>query len=161
MILEPLITVYVLEMGVDRSQASLSSGIVFSAVGIAAVLMAPQWGRIGGRTGFAHVLLIGLIGSGIGNILQFYVTNFVGFGALRFGYGLFYASVMPAINAMTVEVTKPEFRGRAFSLNQSATQLATMAGLVDWRHDWQLDANPLDLCVKRWHIAACSVVAMY
>lgn len=41
MILEPLITVYVLEMGVDRSQASLSSGIVFSAVGIAAVLMAP------------------------------------------------------------------------------------------------------------------------
>lgn len=128
MILEPLITVYVLEMGVDRSQASLSSGIVFSAVGIAAVLMAPRWGRIGGRTGFAHVLLIGLIGSGIGNILQFFITNFVGFGALRFGYGLFYASVMPAINAMTVEVTKPEFRGRAFSLSQSATQLATMAG---------------------------------
>ncbi len=60
--------------------------------------------------------------------MQFFVTNFVGFGALRFGYGLFYASVMPAINAMTVEVTKPEFRGRAFSLNQSATQLATMAG---------------------------------
>lgn len=128
MILEPLITVYVLEMGVDRSHASLSSGIVFSAVGIAAVLMAPRWGRIGGKIGFAQVLLIGLIGSGIGNILQFFVTNFVGFGALRFGYGLFYASVMPAINAMTVEVTKPEFRGRAFSLNQSATQLATMAG---------------------------------
>ncbi|WP_068498449.1 MFS transporter [Paenibacillus kribbensis] len=127
MILEPLITVYVLEMGVVRSQASLSSGIVFSAVGIAAVLMAPRWGRIGGRIGFAQVLLIGLIGSGIGNILQFFVTNFFGFGALRFGYGLFYASVIPAINAMTVEVTKPEFRGRAFSLNQSATQLATMA----------------------------------
>ncbi|OBZ08843.1 MFS transporter [Bacillus sp. FJAT-27264] len=130
MILEPLIPIYLLSMGVAKSQASLSSGIVFSAVGIATVLMAPQWGRIGSRKGFGAILFIGLIGGGIGNILQFFVSGYVEFALLRFAYGLFYAGVLPSINAMIVQVTESSFRGRAFGLNQSASQLATMAGPI-------------------------------
>lgn len=130
MILEPLITVYVLKMGVSKSSASLSSGIIFSAVGIATVIMAPQWGKWGRRIGYRKVLFIGLIGGGIGNLLQFFVTNYIGFGILRFGYGLFFAAVFPSINAMIVQATEADFRGRAFSLNQSAAQLATMAGPI-------------------------------
>ncbi|MFF2483207.1 MFS transporter [Paenibacillus sp. NPDC058071] len=130
MILEPLLTVYVMELGADRSNASLQSGIIFSAVGIATLIAAPQWGKIGGRIGFSNVLLIGLLGGGIGNLLQFFVGGFGEFGALRFVYGLFFAGVYPALNAMIVKVTESEFRGRAFSLNQSSTQLATMLGPV-------------------------------
>ncbi|MFC3748843.1 MFS transporter [Paenibacillus sp. GCM10012306] len=130
MILEPLIPIYLLGMGVSKSHASLSSGIVFSAVGIATVLMAPQWGRIGSRKGFGTILFIGLIGGGIGNILQFFVSGYVEFALLRFAYGLFYAGVLPSINAMIVQVTESSFRGRAFGLNQSASQLATMAGPI-------------------------------
>lgn len=130
MILEPLITVYVLQMGVSTKSASLSSGIIFSAVGIATVLMAPRWGKWGGRIGYGKVLYIGLLGGGIGNILQFFITNFIGFGILRFVYGLFFAGVYPAINAMIVQATDKGFRGRAFSLNQSASQIATMAGPI-------------------------------
>lgn len=130
MILEPLIPLYMLHMGVDKSSATLSSGIVFSAVGIATVIMAPQWGRIGSRKGFGMILFIGLIGGGIGNILQFFVTGYVQFAVLRFAYGLFYAGVLPSINAMIVQVTESSFRGRAFGLNQSASQLATMAGPI-------------------------------
>lgn len=130
MILEPLITIYVKSMGVEAGSASLSAGIVFSAVGVATLIMAPRWGRIGSKVGFGKVLLIGLIGSGIGNMLQFFFTNIWGFGTLRFGYGLFFAAVLPSINAMIVRVTPPEFRGRAFGLNQSASQIATMAGPI-------------------------------
>ncbi|AJY77731.1 MFS transporter [Paenibacillus beijingensis] len=128
MILEPLITVYVLQLGVKQGEATLQSGIVFSAVGLATLLAAPQWGRIGSRIGFTNVLFIGLLGGGIGNLLQFFVKGYVEFGVLRFIYGLFFAGVYPALNAMIVKVTAPSFRGRAFSLNQSATQLATMLG---------------------------------
>ncbi len=128
MILEPLITIYVKGLGVSSSSASLSAGIVFSAVGVATLIMAPRWGKIGSRIGFGKVLLIGLIGSGIGNILQFLLENIWGFGMLRFGYGLFFAAVMPSINALIVRVTPSDFRGRAFGLNQSASQIATMAG---------------------------------
>ncbi|AIQ33958.1 MULTISPECIES: MFS transporter [Paenibacillus] len=130
MILEPLIPIHLLDMGIAKSRASLSSGIVFSAVGIATVLMAPQWGRIGSRKGFGMILFIGLIGGGIGNILQFFVTGYVEFAVLRFAYGLFYAGVLPSVNAMIVQVIEPGFRGRAFGLNQAASQLATMAGPI-------------------------------
>lgn len=130
MLLEPLLTVYVLQLGASMQDAALSSGIIFSAVGIATVLAAPRWGVLGSKHGYAKILFIGLLGGGIGNLLQFFFTNLYGFGILRFVYGLFFAAVYPSIHAMIVQVTQPEFRGRAFSLNQSATQLATMIGPV-------------------------------
>lgn len=130
MLLEPLLTVYVLQLGVSQQEASLSAGIIFSAVGIATVLAAPRWGRLGTKLGYSKILFIGLIGGAVGNLLQFFFANLYGFGILRFLYGLFFAAVYPSINAMIVKVTEPEFRGRAFSLNQSSTQLATMLGPV-------------------------------
>ncbi|WP_336776000.1 MFS transporter [Paenibacillus sp. MMO-58] len=130
MILEPLLTVYVLQLGTNEQDASLQSGIVFSAVGIATLIAAPQWGKFGSKIGFSKVLFIGLLGGGIGNCLQFFVGHIAEFGILRFVYGLFFAGVTPAINAMIVKSTETSFRGRAFSLNQSATQFATMLGPV-------------------------------
>ncbi|MBO9606249.1 MAG: MFS transporter [Paenibacillaceae bacterium] len=130
MILEPLLTVYVMKLGVANTDASLKSGIIFSAVGIATVLAAPLWGRLGGKIGFSRVLFIGLLGGGVGNILQFFVHHYVEFGVLRFVYGLFFAGVYPAANAMIVRITDPSFRGRAFSLNQTSTQIATMIGPI-------------------------------
>lgn len=130
MLLEPLLTVYVLQLGASQSEASLSAGIIFAAVGIATVIAAPQWGKLGTKIGYAKILFVGLLGGALGNLLQFFFTNLYGFGILRFMYGLFFAAVYPSINAMIVKVTEPEFRGRAFSLNQSATQLATMLGPV-------------------------------
>ncbi|MBO9610044.1 MAG: MFS transporter [Paenibacillaceae bacterium] len=128
MILEPLLTIYVMELGVSNTEATLKSGIIFSAVGIATVLAAPLWGRIGGKIGFPRVLFIGLLGGGVGNVLQFFAPHYVEFGVLRFLYGLFFAGVYPATNAMIVRITDPSFRGRAFSMNQTSTQIAAMTG---------------------------------
>ncbi len=69
-ILEPLLTIYVVQIGSSASSAALTSGIVFSAVGVATVIMGPQWGRIGGRIGYDKTLFIGLLGGGIGNLLS-------------------------------------------------------------------------------------------
>nr|AIA13252.1 Major Facilitator Superfamily [uncultured bacterium] len=128
MVLEPLLTIYVLKLGASHDTASLSAGFIFSAVGISTVLAAPFWGKIGGKIGYQNTLLIGLLGGGIGNVLQFFVHNLVAFGVLRFVYGLFFAAVYPSINALIVKTTPSDFRGRAFSLNQSANQIGTMAG---------------------------------
>ena len=130
MLLEPLITVYVMQIGASEQVASLSAGIIFASVGIATVIASPIWGKLGSKQGFGKILLIGLIGGAVGNLLQFFFTNLYSFGYLRFGYGLFFAAVYPSINAMIVKVTDPEFRGRAFSLNQSANQLGQMIGPI-------------------------------
>ncbi|MBP1989008.1 MFS transporter [Paenibacillus eucommiae] len=130
MILEPLLTIYVLQIGGANSSASLNSGIIFSAVGIATVIMAPRWGKIGQKISYSKILFIGLLGGGIGNLLQVGTHNLLGFGLLRFSYGLFFAAVYPALNSLIVKFTDSSFRGRAFSLNQSANQLGTMSGPI-------------------------------
>ncbi|NHN30825.1 MFS transporter [Paenibacillus agricola] len=128
MILEPLLTIYVLQLGSNISNAAMSSGIIFSAVGVATIIAAPRWGIIGSRIGYGKVLFIGLIGGGLGNLLQIAFHNLVLFGGLRFVYGLFFAAVYPALNSLIVKTTDPSFRGRAFSLNQSMMQAGMMLG---------------------------------
>ncbi|RUS46947.1 MFS transporter [Cohnella sp. AR92] len=128
LILEPLLTLYVVQLGGSVQNATLSSGIVFSAVGAATVIMGSRWGKIGGRIGYEKTLLIGLIGGGIGNLLQLVAPNLYAFGILRFGYGLFFAAVYPALNALIIQHTEPDFRGRAVSLSQSANQLGIVIG---------------------------------
>jgi DHA1 family multidrug resistance protein-like MFS transporter len=128
MILEPLITIYVLKLGADQSSASLKAGVIFSTVGIATLIAAPWWGKIGSRIGYEKVLFIGLLGGGLGNLLQILFHNVISFGTLRFGYGLFFAAVFPALNAYIAMHTDQDFRSRAFSLNQTANQLGLLIG---------------------------------
>ncbi|RTE10144.1 MFS transporter [Paenibacillus whitsoniae] len=128
MTLEPLLTIYVAHLGETPANAALSSGIVFSAVGVATVIMGPRWGIIGGRVGYEKILIVGLLGGGIGNLLQLVVHHLVGFGILRFSYGLFFAAVYPALNALIVKYAESDFRGRAVSLNQSASQFGIVMG---------------------------------
>lgn len=128
MILEPLLTIYVVQIGGSAKGASLSSGIIFSAVGVATVIMGSRWGIIGQRIGYDKTLYIGLIGGGIGNLLQLGAHNLIAFGLLRFSYGLFFAAVYPALNALIVKYSDAEFRGRAISLNQTSSQFGMMAG---------------------------------
>jgi MFS family permease len=128
MIVEPLLTIYVLKLGSDASSASLNAGIIFSAVGVATLIAAPQWGKLGMKIGYQKVLVIGLMGGAIGNLLQVLFESLFGFGTLRFGYGLFFAAVFPALNALISENTDHAFRSRAFSLNQSASAMGLMVG---------------------------------
>ena len=63
-----------------------------------------------------------------GNASQIFVHNIWAFGGIRFAYGLFAAGVFPTVNAMVVERTSAEFRGRAFGLTTSANQIGAMVG---------------------------------
>ncbi|MET3940442.1 DHA1 family multidrug resistance protein-like MFS transporter [Paenibacillus sp. PvP094] len=128
LIIEPVLTLYVVQIGGDVSHATLSAGIVFSAIGVATVIMGPRWGKIGGRVGYEKTLFIGLLGGGIGSLLQLTAYNLVYFGSLRFIYGLFFAAVYPALNALIIKYAEHEFRGRAVSLSQTASQFGIVLG---------------------------------
>ena len=128
MTIEPVLSLYVVQLGGDIKNASLVSGIVFSLTGIAAVVFAPVWGRTADRIGFKIVLIIGLLGGGIGNLLQVPFHTVLGFSVVRFLYGIFFSAVYPAINGLVVLATDNEFRGRAFGLNQTANQIGSTLG---------------------------------
>ncbi|WP_339256823.1 MFS transporter [Paenibacillus sp. FSL R5-0713] len=130
LIIEPVLTLYVVQIGGDIGSATLSAGIVFSAIGVATVIMGPRWGKIGGRIGYEKTLFIGLIGGGIGSLLQMTATNLIYFGSLRFVYGLFFAAVYPALNALIIKYADHDFRGRAVSLSQTASQFGIVLGPI-------------------------------
>ncbi|MCM3341231.1 MFS transporter [Paenibacillus sp. MER TA 81-3] len=128
MTIEPVLPLYIVELGISAKDASLAAGFVFSLVGVAGILFAPRWGKLADRIGFHKILLIGLLAGGIGTLLQIPFHNIWWFSIIRFMYGIFFCAVFPALNGLVVRTTESEFRGRAFSLNQTASQLGGMLG---------------------------------
>jgi MFS transporter, DHA1 family, multidrug resistance protein len=128
MTIEPILPLYILEVGGSMDKASLLAGIIFSLPGIASVIMAPYWGKWADKVGFNRILFIGLLGGGLGTFSQIIFSNIWGFSITRFIFGLFFCAVFPALNGLVVKSTAENFRGRAFSLNQTATQLGGMFG---------------------------------
>ncbi|AYB41914.1 MFS transporter [Paenibacillus lautus] len=128
MTIEPVLPLYIAQIGGSSSHTSMIAGFVFSIVGIASILFAARWGRLADKIGFQKVLLIGLLASGIGSLAQILFSNIWAFSAIRFAYGAFFCAVFPALNGLVVKHTPSEFRGRAFSLNQTANQIGGMAG---------------------------------
>ncbi|MCL6457079.1 MAG: MFS transporter [Gorillibacterium sp.] len=128
MTIEPVLTLYIVEIGGSVKDASLLAGVVFSLSGVAAIIFAPRWGRWADQVGFRKVLLIGLLFGGIWTLAQIPFHTIWGFSIVRFIYGIFFCAVFPALNGMVVRATAPDFRGTAFGLNQTANQLGSMLG---------------------------------
>lgn len=128
MTIEPVLPLYIAELGSKQADVSLLAGFMFSLAGAASVLFAARWGRLADRIGFRKVLLIGLVGGGLGNFAQLPFHHIWGFAVVRFAYGAFFCAVFPALNGLVVQSTPADFRGRAFGLNQTANQFGTMFG---------------------------------
>lgn len=128
MTIEPVLPLYISQITGGGPNASMIAGIVFSLSGIATVLFASRWGNLADKTGFRKVLMIGLVGGGLGNLLQIPFHHIVPFSIVRFIYGIFFCAVFPALNGFVVDSTDETFRGRAFGLNQTANQMGNMVG---------------------------------
>ncbi|MCS7460899.1 MFS transporter [Paenibacillus doosanensis] len=128
MTIEPVLPLYIVQIGGSAKDASLMAGIIFSLVGIASILFAPRWGKLADKIGFHKILVIGLFVGGLGNLAQIMFHGIWGFSIVRFIYGAFFCAVFPALNGLVVRTTPADFRGRAFGLNQTASQLGGMLG---------------------------------
>lgn len=130
MTIEPVLPLYIVELGGSVDRASLLAGIVFSLPGIASALFAPVWGKWADKVGFQRVLVVGLLGGGLGTLAQILFSEIIGFSIIRFVFGVFFCAVYPALNGLVVKSTAEAFRGRAFSLNQTANQIGGMTGPI-------------------------------
>jgi MFS transporter, DHA1 family, multidrug resistance protein len=130
MTIEPVLPLYIVKLGGTSENASLLAGIVFSLPGIASALFAPFWGKWADKVGFQRVLFIGLLGGGLGTLAQVLFSQIWGFSLMRFVFGIFFCAVYPALNGLVVKSTPEDFRGRAFSLNQTANQIGGMTGPI-------------------------------
>ena len=128
MIIDPILPLYIADIASHTNYATLLTGFIISLPGLASALFAPVWGKWADKAGFQRVLFIGLLGAGIGTLAQIVFTQIWGFSLIRFVYGIFFCAVFPALNGLVVKSTPEDFRGRAFSLNQTANQIGGMIG---------------------------------
>lgn len=129
MIIQPILPLFIGQL-VGDGDASVPTGIIFSVAGMATVLAAPRWGRLGQARGYTRVLRMGLLGATIISFVLAMARNLYFLGSLRFAFGLFMAAIMPATNAIIARSVPNSFRSRALSLSNSSGQIGGAVGPV-------------------------------
>ncbi|GAB7054685.1 MULTISPECIES: MFS transporter [Paenibacillus] len=126
--IQPMLALHIADLQGNLQGTVLTSGIIFSLIGIAGIIASPYWGKVGEKYGYRTVLHLGLIIGGGVVCLQYFVQQLWLFTVIQFLFGLFIAAVVPSVNTLAVRSTDPDFRGRSFGFTQSANQLGSMIG---------------------------------
>lgn len=126
--IQPILTVYVGELAADPSRATAIAGVVYALPGIALVLTANAWVRIGQRRGYDAAVLWALAGGGALGVALGLVRSLPLFAVLFFLQGACLAGLRPVTGAIISEQIDEEFRGRAFGMQQAANTVGGLLG---------------------------------
>lgn len=126
--IQPIITVYIMQLTAHTEHIALIAGLVFSCAGLASMLTASRLGHLSDRIGPQKILLICLLVAGITFIPQAFVTNPWQLGALRFILGIATAGLLPSINSLIRQSTPPQILGQIYGFNQSAQFIGMFSG---------------------------------
>lgn len=107
---------------------TLISGIIASIPGIATLIAAPRFGRLGDKIGSERILAIGLGFAILVYIPMAFVTNVWQLAALRFLIGISDACLLPAVQALITKYSPHQAAGRIFSYNQSFQATGNVVG---------------------------------
>jgi len=120
MSIEPIITVYIHELGVDKGHLARYSGFIMSATAFASMLAAPRLGALADRIGGWRVILACLITTGLVLIPQAWVTSWWQLCVLRFLMGFAIAGLLPAIGKLIRGLASDRNSGGLLGTLQSA-----------------------------------------
>ncbi len=127
MAIQPVLPIFILRLA-GAGDAAVPTGIIFALAGIATVLAAPYWGRVGAVWGSRKVLRVALIGAATVSVLTALSTSLYMLGGLRFVLGLFMAALVPISTTLIAKSVPPTFRSRALALNNSFGQFGAAVG---------------------------------
>ena len=128
MAIQPVISLYVLELVGQHANLGTLGGLAFSATGLAGIVAVPLLGRWSDRLGERHILLIALIGAALTTVPQAFAGSYWVFVLERFGVGLFVGAIIPMANAMIGKMMGATDRGFVFGLTSSAYFLGNSLG---------------------------------
>lgn len=126
--ISPIISLYVRELMHHAGDVTLVSGIIASIPGIATLIAAPRFGRLGDRIGSEKILGVGLIFAMLVYLPMSLVQNVWQLGFLRFLVGISDACLLPAVQALITKYSPHDAAGRIFSYNQSFQAAGNVMG---------------------------------
>ncbi|MFO7273995.1 MAG: MFS transporter [Bacillota bacterium] len=125
--MEPVLIPYIREL-LGSGSPNWMAGVIYAVPGIAFVVAAPVWARLGDRWGYTTTVTIGLLAGALFTIPQAFVQSGLGMGIFRLLAGLALAAVTPGISALIAGTVPRDQRGKAFGLHQSAFNVGAMLG---------------------------------
>lgn len=106
----------------------LLGGVTASIPGIATLIAAPRFGRLGDRIGSERILTIGLILAIFVYLPMAFVQNVWQLAMLRFLVGISDACLLPAVQTLITRYSPSDAAGRIFSYNQSFQATGNVIG---------------------------------
>lgn len=128
MSIEPIITVYIGQLGVAKDQLAQYSGVVMSITALGSLIAAPILGALADRIGGWRVIFWSLIATALTLIPQAWVTDWWQLGFLRFLMGVAIAGLLPAIGKLVRSLAGEGSSGKLLGLLQSAQFAGQVAG---------------------------------
>ena len=126
--IQPMLALYLNRLGDDSPK--WLSGIIFSLPGIAFVLTAGLWTRLGERKGFTELIPVALVLSAIASISLSFARTTLVFSVLYFILGACVAALRPSAAALIATRVEESFQGMAFGMQQSAFTFGGVVGPV-------------------------------
>jgi DHA1 family multidrug resistance protein-like MFS transporter len=119
---------YVREILHGQGNVTLVSGVIAALPGVATLLAAPQFGRLGDRIGSDKILKIGLACAILLYLPMAAVQNIWQLAILRFLVGITDACLVPSVQSLLAKYSPSESAGMVFSYNQSFQSIGNVMG---------------------------------
>jgi DHA1 family multidrug resistance protein-like MFS transporter len=128
MSIEPIITVYIAEIGVHGDGLTRIAGVVMACSALGSMLTAPRLGALADRVGSWKVIVGCLAVTGLVMFPQALVTNWWELAGLRLLMGMSLAGLLPAINKLARQVVAEAGAGQMLGYLQSAQSAGMVLG---------------------------------
>ncbi|CAH1850199.1 MFS transporter [Convivina intestini] len=128
MSINPIVSLFVRELVHNSHNVTFLAGVVAAAPGLATIIAAPSFGRLGDRIGTRFLIQIGFVIAVLAFIPTAFVTSVTLLILLRFIVGISDATLLPAIQTLLSKNSPQNMISRIFSYNQSFQAIGSVAG---------------------------------
>jgi MFS family permease len=128
MSIEPIITVYIGQLGVAYNRLATVAGIVMACSAFGSMVMAARLGALADRIGGWNVIIGCLLATGLAMIPQAFVTEWWQLAALRGLMGMTLAGLLPSIAKLVRQAVREHESGKMLGYLQSAQYAGQVTG---------------------------------
>jgi MFS family permease len=128
MSIEPIITVYIAQLGVAHNRLATVAGIVMACSAFGSMMMAARLGALADRIGGWNVIIGCLVATGVVMIPQAFVTEWWQLAALRGLMGMTLAGLLPSIAKLVRQAVHEQESGKMLGYLQSAQYAGQVIG---------------------------------
>ena len=130
MAMQPILTLYVADLGSSVMYLSLVAGIVTAISGVSNMISAPYLGKLGDRIGPQKVLNVSLVAVAILIACHAFAPSVWVLLVLRFMLGFGLGGLLPAVNSLLKKRVPDLILGKAYGYNQTFQYMGGVIGPI-------------------------------